>query len=77
MLDRSATPIRLVSYDQVRDPDDRRRVRSIVITRSRGALRQQRLRAAQLQITTPEELCATSVLRPISRRGVVGEDADA
>ena len=37
-----------VSYEQVRDPDDRRRVHSIVITRCRGALRQQRLRAAQL-----------------------------
>ncbi|MDP8910149.1 MAG: hypothetical protein M3N47_13780, partial [Chloroflexota bacterium] len=47
-----------VGYDQVRDPDDRRRVRSIVITRSRGTLRQQRLRAAQLPTTAPEELCA-------------------
>jgi hypothetical protein len=47
-----------VSYDHVRDPDDRRRVRSIVITRSRGTLRQQRLRAAQLQTSAPEELCA-------------------
>ena len=47
-----------VSYDQVRDPDDRRRVHSIVITRSRGALRQQRLRAAQLPISPPQELCA-------------------
>ena len=47
-----------VSYEQVRDPDDRRRVRSIVITRSRGALRQQRLRAAQLRAAEVEELCA-------------------
>ena len=47
-----------VTYDQVRDPDDRRRVHSIVITRSRGALRQQRLRAAQLPISPPQELCA-------------------
>jgi hypothetical protein len=47
-----------VSYDQVRDPDDRRRGHSIVITRSRGALRQQRLRAAQLPISPPQELCA-------------------
>ena len=47
-----------VSYEQVRDPDDRRRVHSIVITRSRGALRQQRLRAAQLRAADVEELCA-------------------
>jgi len=47
-----------VSYEQVRDPDDRRRVHSIVITRSRGALRQQRLRAAQLRAAEVEELCA-------------------
>lgn len=47
-----------VGYEQIRDPDDRRRVRSIVITRSRGTLRQQRLRAAQLRDTAPEELCA-------------------
>ena len=47
-----------VSYEQVRDPDDRRRVHSIVITRSRGALRQQRLRAAQLRAAKVEELCA-------------------
>ena len=36
-----------VGFEQVRDPDDRRRVHSIVVTRSRGGLRQQRLRAAQ------------------------------
>ena len=47
-----------VGYDQIRDPDDGRRVRSIVITRSRGALRQQRLRAAQHTTRVPEELCA-------------------
>jgi len=47
-----------VSYEQVRDPNDRRRVHSIVITRSRGALRQQRLRAAQLRAAKVEELCA-------------------
>jgi hypothetical protein len=47
-----------VSYEQVRDPDDRRRVHSIVITRSRGALRQERLRAAQLRAAEVEELCA-------------------
>jgi hypothetical protein len=47
-----------VSYQQVRDPDDRRRVHSIVITRSCGTLRQQRLRAAQLRAADIEELCA-------------------
>ena len=47
-----------VGFEQVRDPDDRRRVHSIVVTRSRGALRQQRLRAAQRTVIEPEELCA-------------------
>jgi hypothetical protein len=47
-----------VAYEQVRDPDDRRRVRAIVVTRSRGALRQQRLRAAQERVPVQEELCA-------------------
>lgn len=47
-----------VGYEQLRDPDDRRRVRAIVITRSRGALRQQLLRAAQERACQPEELCA-------------------
>ena len=41
-----------VGYEQVRDPDDRRRVRSITVTRATGALRQQRLRTAQLAATT-------------------------
>jgi len=36
-----------VGYEHVRDPADRRRVHSIVITRSSGSLRQQRLRAAR------------------------------
>jgi hypothetical protein len=47
-----------VAFEQLRDPEDRRRVRSIVITRSRGALRQQLLRAAQERDHEPEELCA-------------------
>lgn len=47
-----------VGFEQLRDPDDRRRVQSIVVTRSRGALRQQRLRAAQRPAGEPEELCA-------------------
>ena len=47
-----------VDFEQLRDPEDRRRVRAIVITRSRGALRQQRLRAAQERTREPEELCA-------------------
>jgi hypothetical protein len=47
-----------VGFEQLRDPDDRRRVQSIVVTRSRGALRQQRLRAAQRPAVEPEELCA-------------------
>jgi hypothetical protein len=47
-----------VGYEQLRDPGDRRRVRAIVITRSRGALRQQLLRAAQERTGGPEELCA-------------------
>jgi len=47
-----------VGFEQLRDPDDRRRVRAIVITRSRGALRQQLLRAAQESAREPEELCA-------------------
>jgi len=47
-----------VSFEQVRDPDDRRRVRAIIVTRSRGALRQQRLRAAQVPLQDVEELCA-------------------
>jgi hypothetical protein len=36
-----------VGFEHVRDPADRRRVHSIVITRSSGSLRQQRLRAAR------------------------------
>jgi hypothetical protein len=49
-----------VGYEQVRDPADRRRVQSIVVTRSKGPLRQQRLRAAQgaERLTREEELCA-------------------
>ncbi len=47
-----------IGYDQIRDPDDRRRVHSIIVTRSRGALRQQRLRAAQQPASEPQELCA-------------------
>ncbi|MDP8968462.1 MAG: hypothetical protein M3N04_07675, partial [Actinomycetota bacterium] len=47
-----------VSYEQVRDPADRRRVRSIVVTRATGRLRQQRLRAAQEPVLVQEELLA-------------------
>ena len=49
-----------VGYEQVRDPDDGRRVHSIVVTRATGTLRQQRLRAAQgpEQAATPKELTA-------------------
>jgi hypothetical protein len=45
-----------VSYRQVRDPADRRRVHSIVVTRATGTLRQQRLRAAQEPVFVQEEL---------------------
>jgi hypothetical protein len=47
-----------VGFEQLRDPDDRRRVRAIVVIRSRGALRQQRLRAAQERVLVAEELSA-------------------